>query len=189
MGFYNKYLHFYLLEFGPLVTTVLSLWIKQIYFARTVQDPWWERPESNFAVSAGMATLLILFSPVAFLPRIRRFVVMIVVNLSLTLIILSDTIFFRFYRDIISLPDLSTGQQLGSVIWSVYDLLKLSDALYFLDIVLGCVFLPLYVRLCAQIPANERQFVARLSAGLLVSGFLVVSPTLLFVWKTLDKAT
>jgi phosphoglycerol transferase MdoB-like AlkP superfamily enzyme len=56
-------------------------------------------------------------------------------NLIITIFIISDLTYFRYFKDVISIPVLINGFQLGAVKSSVSNLIKFTDFLYALDLV------------------------------------------------------
>ncbi|MBC2581589.1 LTA synthase family protein [Clostridium sp. DJ247] len=57
-------------------------------------------------------------------------------NLIITIFIISDLTYFRYFKDVISIPVLINGLQLGAVKSSVSNLIKLSDFFYALDLII-----------------------------------------------------
>jgi phosphoglycerol transferase MdoB-like AlkP superfamily enzyme len=72
--------------------------------------------------------------------------ILYIFNIVISSFIVSDIIYFRYFKDIISLPVLISGFQLGAVKSSVSSLIDLKDFLYFADIVLIIPFINRYVR-------------------------------------------
>jgi phosphoglycerol transferase MdoB-like AlkP superfamily enzyme len=72
--------------------------------------------------------------------------ILYIFNIVISSFIVSDIIYFRYFKYIISLPVLISGFQLGAVKSSVSSLIDLKDFLYFADIVLIIPFINRYVR-------------------------------------------
>lgn len=62
-------------------------------------------------------------------------------NLIITIFIISDLNYFRYFKDVISIPVLINGFQLGAVKSSVSSIIKFTDFFYALDL----IFIPLIV--------------------------------------------
>jgi len=137
-----------ILEAGPIVLVVAALCVKLLYFS-VAADPevewfrdigWLRRTALVTAESAG--SLLLLFSPLLFVTRKRRLAILWAGDLALTLLMLADVLYLRFFGDVLSVSALTGVRQIGMIQGSILALMKPSDALLFVDLVL----LPLVFR-------------------------------------------
>ncbi|WP_050608010.1 LTA synthase family protein [Clostridium niameyense] len=87
-----------------------------------------------------VASILILISVGYFLKREKRIKFLYVLNIIITSIIIADLLYFRYSKDIISFGAIRNAFLLGGVASSITSLFRITDFLYFLDIIL---FLPL----------------------------------------------
>lgn len=81
-----------------------------------------------------LASILIIVAISVFLNSQRRVRFLYICNIVITLFIIGDLTYFRYFKDIISIPVLINGFQLGAVKSSVSTLIKFSDFLYAADI-------------------------------------------------------
>jgi phosphoglycerol transferase MdoB-like AlkP superfamily enzyme len=183
------------------VLVSLAVWAKLVYFTVLLASEWWApdasmrewmRPAFHVfrAVVAhphtASATFGVLLLLIAVLPRVRRtlrFVLLLILDVFLTTLGLIDLVHVRFYADVVSIADLMLLPALGGVLPSILKLLHPSDALYYLDIVIGCAVLPAYVSACRRIAPFERHVRRGLSMRLAILGWLVVAPTAWMVWQ------
>lgn len=81
------------------------------------------------------ASLLILAAISIILNGKRRIRFLYICNLIITIFIISDLTYFRYFKDVISIPILISGLQLGAVKSSIASLFKLTDLLYAADFI------------------------------------------------------
>ena len=72
---------------------------------------------------------------------------------------------------------------LGGVLPSILKLLRITDIIYYLDILVGCAILPIYVSSCRKLGRLDAWRPARVSAGLALAAFLVAGPTVWMMWE------
>ncbi len=82
------------------------------------------------------ASILIIIAISLLFSNAQRVKFLYLFNIIITLFIIGDLTYFRYFKDVISIPVLINGLQLGAVKSSVSNLIKLSDFLYALDIIL-----------------------------------------------------
>jgi len=193
--------HRWLLETGALVCILTIVWGKLVYFSILLPSEWWASEESikhwmrpAFYVfhaiptdphifSATLAGLLLLVAPLPLLGRMWRFLLLLLLNLMLTTLGLADIVRGRFYGDVISVSDMVMAPALKDLVPNIVKMLRSTDALYYLDIMIGCAIFPLYVRACKRILPLDRGHRARASVGLLVVGLILAAPTAWLVWQ------
>jgi len=93
-----------------------------------------------------LASVIILLSIAILLPRKRRSKTLFFFNLFISILILSDTNYYRYFKDLLSVLVIKNCTQLGAVKSSVDSLIKTSDFLYFSDIFLIIILNPFYSR-------------------------------------------
>lgn len=91
-----------------------------------------------------LASLLILAAISIVLNSKKRIHFLCICNLIITIFIISDLTYFRYFKDVISIPVLISGLQLGAVKSSVASLFKLTDLLYAADFILVLPFVNRY---------------------------------------------
>jgi len=105
---------------------------------------------SNNSLSYGallppiLASVIILLSLAILLPRKRRSRTLFFFNLFISILIISDTNYYRYFKDLLSVLVIKNSFQLGAVKSSVDSLIKISDFLYFGDIFLILFLTPFY---------------------------------------------
>lgn len=80
-----------------------------------------------------LASILVLIAISIILNSKRRVRFLYICNLIVTIFIISDLTYFRYFKDVISIPVLINGLQLGAVKSSIASLFKLTDLLYAAD--------------------------------------------------------
>jgi lipoteichoic acid synthase len=201
MPFKPHSLRRWLIEIGPLTCTVAFVWGKLVYLSVFVPSEWWAnepsigrwmRPTLSVVeaiqayphiASATLASLLVLFAPVPLVPRIWRFAVLLGLNLALTVLGLADLLHVRFYADVLSESSFTTPRMLRDVLPSLRDIVRSTDPMYAVDILLGLLLLPVYIRVGRGVPRLSTPALTRLSAGLLLAGLVLAAPTLHLAWR------
>jgi phosphoglycerol transferase MdoB-like AlkP superfamily enzyme len=189
------------LEFGPLAFTVVALSLKLAYFTYLVPGEWWAstdtikhwlRPAFHVVrflgghpqvLTATFAAVLLLVTPFPLLPRRSRFASLLVLNLIVTTLGVADVVHARFYGDVLSASDLLLAPALGGVLPSILQLLRLTDLVYYLDILVGCAILAVHFRPYKRSGPLEILPPMRVSAVLILSGLLLAAPAASMMWK------
>ena len=81
------------------------------------------------------ASVLIIVAISLLLNSRKRVLFLYVCDIIITIFIIGDLNYFRYFKDIISVPVLINGLQLGAVKSSVSTIIKFSDFLYALDVI------------------------------------------------------
>ena len=81
-----------------------------------------------------IGVVLCLASPLLLLPPKARSVALLLLNLMLSFLILTDVLYLRYYSDLFSIRNIGLSAQVDDVSDSVIALLRLKDILYFADI-------------------------------------------------------
>ena len=176
----------YLLEFGPLAWVIFALWMKLIYFSLSMREVWWAEQQSIGVwvrlypeiFSGTLASLLLLFGLIPLLQRIWSVVLVLIINLCLTLLIVSDLVHLDYYGDVFSVSRFAQIQQVPWVIYSIIELLQPIHAIFFIDIIISAVIFCFYLHLFKMPRAINRKKLMLLSFGLILFGFLLSIPTL-----------
>ena len=190
----NSSLNTWLTEILPLSMVIASLWCKQLYFFYSLKRVWWgfNEPIERWAIahpdmlSMNLASLIPLASIAIFLPRISRFVVLLLLDLLLTSLIIADRLHVFWFGEITSISQISSYRMLPEVSDSIIKLLKPSYVAYYLDIILGILVLPYYINICNQTHPLDRKYIKRIFAGSLVASVIVAAPILRLVWNGKD---
>ena len=115
-----------------LLLYILSLWGKFYVFDNALSS----RHASSFLTFlGGMGVLFCLAAPLTLLPRRLRGISFIVLNLVLSLLLLTDTLYLRYYTDLFTLRNLGLSGQAGAVADSIFRLLLPRDIFIFMDLI------------------------------------------------------
>lgn len=116
-----------------LITFIFSLTIKLLLFGREIETGYF----TYSAIFIPILSSVLLLAGIGFLfNKKRRIKLYTLFNLIISLFIVVDINYFRYFKDVMSLPVLLNGFQLGAVKASVGNLIKVTDFLYFLDIII-----------------------------------------------------
>ena len=187
MGFGNaRSFDYWSVEFGPLACGVMFLWIKLVFFSVvTLRDVWWapETPVGNWLLthvdifSATLATLMLFFAPLLMLPRVWRFASVVLVDVAVSTLVVSNVMHFRFYGNIIPLAQTSSVHNLKYVVPSIIAQLNSADIIYYLDIIAVIPLAPYYRALCKRVPSLDAKGRRRFCYSLLLVGIIFAAPT------------
>lgn len=111
---------------------ILSLWGKFYAFDRTLSSRFFLSP---LTFLGGMGVLFCLVAPLVLLPKRVRGVSLILLNLALSLLLLTDTLYLRYYTDLFTLRNLGLSAQAGAVADSIFMLLLPRDFFMFMDLI------------------------------------------------------
>lgn len=134
-------------ELSALSILVLLIWLKVFYvdfhIADTLNWPFigsTEYPLIRSAMRAlavavpSLAAILCVMVPVSMLPAKHRGLSLLVFDFALSVLVLTDILFIRYYSDIFIFRNLMLLPQAGAISKSIGSLLKPSDILLFADI-------------------------------------------------------
>lgn len=116
---------------------IILVTIKTIVYGKQMQPDYFSY---TLLFPPVFASILILAAISLILSNKTRIRFLYICNLFTTIFIISDLTYFRYFKDVISIPVLINGLELGAVKSSVATLIKMEDFLYALDIV---ILLPL----------------------------------------------
>ncbi|MCX8130347.1 MAG: LTA synthase family protein [Clostridia bacterium] len=124
----------------------ISLFIKCLYFQITIGLNSFPLNSSQniYMMVSTFAIILILISIVFLFFNKKRFLALLILDILLTFILISDTVYFRYYHNAITVPVLFQIGLIGPLGESIKGLLKSSDLIFLSDLpfmVLGFIFL------------------------------------------------
>lgn len=124
----NSYIKTYL----DILLFILIVITKVLLYGRQIETGYF----SYFSLFPPVfASILILVAISLLLSSHKRVIFLYACNIVITFSIIADITYFRYFKDVISIPVLINGLQLGAVKSSVSNLIRLSDFLYAIDIV------------------------------------------------------
>ncbi len=132
-----------------------------------------------------LCAILCLVAPVSLLPSRIRAASLITLDFLLSVLVVTDMLFIRYYTDIFIFHDIMLIPQTGLIVKSIWSLLKIKDVLLFTDIVL---FLILWkkknISICVNLINKKR---AIFTAGLLFFAVAVQLGTLFMLKEARPK--
>lgn len=122
-----------LLDYFDILTFILILTIKSCAYGIAIED-------GSFSfrtiLPPILASVVILVSIALLFNPKRRAKLLYGFNILVTLLIVSDLIYYGYFRDILCIPVLRNGSMLGTVQSSVISLLRPEFLLFFVDLIL-----------------------------------------------------
>ena len=141
-------------QYCDILVFAIIVTIKVVYFGRIIS--------SSFAISFLRRPALYSISPIigiSFLFSFKhRKYFLFTINLIVSLILLADTVYYRYFKDLISIGTIKDAFLLKDVSTSVIFLLKPKDFLYFTDILV----LPLLIKFVKRIFLKDSSIYKRL---------------------------
>ncbi|HSE04272.1 MAG TPA: LTA synthase family protein [Methylomirabilota bacterium] len=192
----------WLLEVGPVAAIVALLWAKLVHFSVLLPSEWWApeetirqwmRPAFHVVsavqarpelLAATLASLLVLAAFLLLPPRFPRVLALLSLNVFLTSLGITDLVHVRYYADVVSLSDVVMAPMVLGVLPRVFESLSTLNALYYVDIVVGLLLLPWYLRACRRIPPLRRPARIGFGFGLLCAGLVLGAPTARMAWRS-----
>ncbi len=138
-----------LLEFVFWFAIIGSLFVKSFYFQFTSklnERPYWT-PSNIYMMASILGVLLIILGLVLLLSNKKRLIVLLLINVFMSFILFSDTIYFRYYYCALSVSSLHQLGLVGSVTDSITNLLKIKDIVYIIDLPFFLVALILFMKI------------------------------------------
>lgn len=105
------------------------------------------------------ASILILTSFTLFLNKNKRATILFSMNLIISLVLLSDIIYFKYFKDVTTVAALKNIKLLGGVSSSVSSLIGLKDFLYLVDVIFLIPILKIYRKFCTT---DKKNLISRL---------------------------
>ena len=174
----------WIFNIAPTIALMASLFAKYVSASLSLEQ---SVPLQSSVVSAMVACVSILTALLVCLSRTKRFIGALLVNFSLTVLLLADTIHLRFFGDILSVAEFPHAWQITLVASSVFAKIRVTDILYFTDIFGALIAWPVCVRLCPRVPDLNCHWRAVWSSALLLLGFLTSIPTIKIISEDRDK--
>jgi len=126
-----KYFKLKLINNLDIILFSLFIPIKLIFFAKQIEPNFYNKLSIFYSTFASIC-IIVCISYVFFTKR--RSKLLIIVNILITFLIITDLNYFRYFKDILSILVLKNMSQLLAVKSSVSSILKIGDLLYLLDI-------------------------------------------------------
>ncbi|MCU9594979.1 LTA synthase family protein [Caldibacillus thermolactis] len=156
----RNFLNFYLF-------TVFLLWMKTYFTQITQFDLGVEGVFQHFLLFINPLGSALLFLGFAFLMKGRKkYIFIIIIYTLMTTLLYANVVYYRYFDDFLTLPNLSNTNNFGNLGGSVQALLEPTDIFYFFDILFIILLLILKKFKLDQTPIKRSQAIAILSFGL-----------------------
>lgn len=116
-----------------IILFFISLNIKILLYGRQIQENYFHYSTIIIPIAS---SVLILLSFLLLFKKKNRIKAILILDLFISLIIICDINYFRYFKDIPTISVIRNGLMLGSVKSSVASLFKISDLLFLADIIL-----------------------------------------------------
>jgi len=116
-----------------IILFFISLTIKVLLYGKQVQENYFKYQTIIIPIAS---SVLILLSFLLLFKKRNRIKAILILDFFISLILICDINYFRYFKDIPTISVLRNGLMLGSVKSSVASLFKLSDLLFLADIIL-----------------------------------------------------
>ncbi|HEX2947174.1 MAG TPA: LTA synthase family protein [Clostridia bacterium] len=115
--------------------------LKAVYFqfsSGVSEMPFFSRINNNMYISL-FGSVILIISAVLLLFNRKRLLVLILVSTAASLLLLADTLYYRYFQNLMTVTVLNQIRLLGAVEGSVRSLLRRSDILFALDLPFLCL--------------------------------------------------
>jgi phosphoglycerol transferase MdoB-like AlkP superfamily enzyme len=185
---------FWIVDGIPFIATIAAVWAKVVYASLALPTEHWSGVGgpgdvlwalwSSPVVGLGtLALLLALFAPLALAPREWRMVALLLANIGLTALVITDVLHVRFYGDVASVETIGLVPTLLEFLPIVTALLRPADVLYVLEVVVLALFVLVCPRLFGPVPPLPAPHRRRLAAAAGAGGVALALPLLGLVWR------
>ena len=116
---------------ADIIIFFILIAVKLFHYARII-SPYKFQYSLDFAIIASILPLI----AIAFIFKRKRMLYLYIVDLIISLLLVVDMIYFKYYKDILSVRTISNSVLLTGVTESVKQLLFFSDFIYLLDVVI-----------------------------------------------------
>lgn len=131
------------------------LCIKMINYGRSISPEYFDAS----VITPIIASLLLLFSFSFLLKNKRRIKYLFIIDILISVLIIADLAYYRYYKDILTVSAVGNAKLLVGVKDAVTDLIKISDFLYLIDIV---IFIPLFKIYYKKVDVKVQSIIARI---------------------------
>ncbi|URZ07319.1 LTA synthase family protein [Clostridium felsineum] len=127
-----------ILNYIDIILFFIILFLKLVTYGREISPEYFD----SSVTKPIFASLLVIFSFSFLFKGKRRTAYLIIIDLIISLILISDIAYFRYNKDIITVSAVQTAKLLVGVKSSVADVLSIKDFLYLLDII---ILVPVFI--------------------------------------------
>jgi lipoteichoic acid synthase len=177
------------LNVAPVVLTAALLWAKQLYFNLVLQGVR-GRSGGNLSsldmmlMSSSLASILLPIGLILLLHPVLRYAALLLLNVVVTTLILTDEVSVRFYGHVFSFFHVTPIRMIQTVLPSIHALLQSKDALYYADIVAACLLMPLYIAMLRRAQSIKPERSGREAVITLAVGCALAAPSVHLLHET-----
>ncbi|WPC42601.1 LTA synthase family protein [Clostridium sp. JS66] len=147
-----------------VILFIILVCAKALVYGRQLESGYFSYTSLLYPI---FASVIILVSFSLILKSKIRTKFLYICNLIITIFFISDLNYFRYFKDVISIPVLINGFQLGAVKSSVSSIIKFTDFFYALDLILIPIIINKY-------KSEKAEITSKLSKVLVFSVLLIV---------------
>ncbi len=154
---------------ADIIIFFILIAVKLFHYARII-SPYKFQYSLDFAIIASILPLI----AIAFIFKRKRMLYLYIVDLIISLLLVVDMIYFKYYKDILSVRTISNSVLLTGVTESVKQLLFFSDFIYLLDVVIIFPFIIFAKKIKIKYYSKKVRislFVIVLCIGIVIEGF------------------
>jgi lipoteichoic acid synthase len=169
------------LEMSPVLVVTTCVAVKLLYASAVLGLPDW--PTQRAVGSATLGVLLVTVAPVMLLPPVARVVLLLALDAVVAGLVVGDLLHLRFFRDVLSVVDVSRAGQLHMALASVGSALRPVHALLVLDVVLLGLLVPAYRAAQRRRRPWRRRARAAVGGLLAAAGVVTALPAARLLWR------
>ncbi|AWI03378.1 LTA synthase family protein [Clostridium drakei] len=147
-----------------VILFIILVCAKSLIYGRQLESGYFSYTSLLYPI---FASVIILVSFSLILNSKARTKFLYICNLIITIFFISDLNYFRYFKDVISIPVLINGFQLGAVKSSVSSIIKFTDFFYALDL----IFIPIIIN---KYKSEKAEITNKLSKILIFSVLLIL---------------
>lgn len=147
-----------------VILFIILICAKALIYGRQLESGYFSYTSLLYPI---FASVIILVSFSLILNSKIRTKFLYICNLIITIFFISDLNYFRYFKDVISIPVLINGFQLGAVKSSVSSIIKFTDFFYALDL----IFIPIIIN---KYKSEKAEITSKLSKILIFSVLLIL---------------
>jgi len=118
------------------VAFAFSLFIKCFYlqFTTQINTRPFMGPVNNNMMAAIAGSILVILASIMLVSNKRRFIVLLITDIFFSLLLFADTIYFRYYNNVLTIPVFYQIGLVGDTVESISALLKIKDLVFIADL-------------------------------------------------------
>jgi lipoteichoic acid synthase len=179
-----------IIQFAAWVFFLISVFIKCMYFQITteINSSPLKYIQNKYMFFSTLSCILLLSALIIILFNRKRIIALFILDIILTLLLVADTFYFRYYHNAITVPVLFQIGLLGPLGGSIKGLVKSADIIYLIDLPISIGFLVfLKLKGIEKIRLYKRAIYSSLIAVLGIILFIIPFTNVNTLWFEYDK--